>query len=232
MMKLNLGCGRVIFPLDRDKLDEIPYYNSHLNPLSDSAFEPGWMNVDQVPNAGVNEIIDLFRFPWIRSSNGSPFNDDSIAEIYCGHLLEHVPHIVQVATPMPFNWAKRYNELVTRYDGFFVFFHEAWRILKPDGTIHIRSPFAFSLPAVVDPTHTRFITPGSFSYLTGQTNSDAPFDYEMPCKFELVGEGATLRYTANFMPRLKDYSEDKLSHLPYQEIGVVDEVRITLRAVK
>ena len=229
-MKLNLGCGRIIFPLDRDNL---PPYKVHLEPFHDSMFEPGWVNVDKYQNPGVNETIDLFKFPWIRSSNGSPFNDSSVDEIYCGHILEHVPHKVEVDNSVPFNWAKKYHRQVEELDGFFVFFAEVYRILKPDGLVYVRCPYAFSTAAMADPTHTRYIVPGSFSYLAGQDDTTkAPFDYHLPMRFEqfesILTRATTLGGQISAMIKERDSDQNELRL--YND--VVDEIRIVLRAVK
>lgn len=232
-MKLNIGCGRVIFPLSRD--NDVPY-KAHLEPLHDSVFEPGWVNIDKYKNPGVDEVVNLFAFPWIRSSNGSPWNDDTVDEIYCGHIVEHIPHQVRVSTPMPLNWSKRYNEMVNEYDGFFVFFAEAYRILKPDGLIYIRCPYGMGTPALSDPTHTRYIVPGSFSYLAGQ-DGDAPFDYHLPMRFEL-SEPVRARFTMHggkLIERMKTQegiSELEVEEEIYRSIDIVDEIRVVLRAIK
>ena len=226
-MKLNLGCGRVVFPLDRDAA--IPYA-AHLEPLPDICFEPGWVNVDKFSLPGVQEQVDLFRFPWIRSSNGSPWNDDSADVIYCSHIAEHIPHAVRVSRFIPLAWRKRYDEMVENLDGWFVFFAECWRILKPGGLLYVRAPFATSNAALSDPTHTRYVTPGSFSYLGGD-NPDAPFDYHLPLKFEQA-EPVLLRFTDGLAEVVRAMPSGLAEKMVYRYFNVADEIRIILRAVK
>lgn len=239
-LKLNLGCGRVIFPLDRDN---IPYGNN-LKPLPDTCFEPEWVNVDRVPLEGVNETLDLFRFPWIRSSNGLPFAENSVSEIWAAHLIEHIPHKVfshNAETRRDFGWLNSmYSNpvidnsarLCNTLDGFFVFFAECWRVLEPGGLIHIRAPLGTSVGGITDPTHRRFLTPGTFGYLLGQDDADkAPFDYALPFRFAM-NENVTYRFREPYHNTLKHYTEEGLGELMTQYNNVVDEFRLVLRAVK
>ena len=226
-MKLNLGCGRVIFPLERGAPSPYP---AHLDPLPDICYEPGWINVDRFSMAGVNEQIDLFAFPWLRSSNGSPWNDDAADAIYCSHLVEHVPHQVRLARALPARWHRLYDERVQNLDGWFVFFAECWRILKPDGLLYVRAPFAASNAALSAPTHTRYVTPGTFSYLTGD-NPDAPFDYHAPLKFEQA-EPVLLRFTEGNAEIIQAMPHALAEKMIYRYFNVADEIRIVLRAVK
>lgn len=227
-MKINLGCGRVIFPLERG---HIPY-GDNLLPLPDTCFEPGWVNVDRVQLPGVNEATDLFRFPWIRSSNNDPFNDNSISEIWAAHLIEHIPHKVTTSYPMPTEYVSRYSKLCNTLDGFFVFFAECWRVLKPDGLIHIRAPLAPGVGSLTDPTHHRYLTPGTFGYLFGQDDGKAaPFDYALPFRFALH-EPVMYRLRQPSQHRIEHYTEEGLGELMTKYNNVVDEFRLVLKAVK
>lgn len=226
MNKLNLGCGVFPFPYARDGVPN-PEHNM---PLPDEVFEPGWVNVDKHAAPGVQEQINLFKFPWVRSSNGSPFNDNSFDYIWAAHIIEHVPHVVGVTAGLPGEMAATYRALVENYDGFFVFFTECWRILKPDGLIHIRFPYATSYPSLNDPTHTRYLTAGSFSYL-GSRDRTTPFDYDMPCRFELEGP-FDYRLVGHWVDDMKHYTPDYMEMLIRENYAIVDELRLTLRAVK
>ena len=223
-MKLHLGAGRVILPVTKETEPV------HLAPMPPACFEEGWVNVDKYKNSGIEETVDLFKFPWIRSTNGMPFLDDSVDEIYTSHLVEHIPHEVRVSSPVPMGWAKRYSELCEEYDGWFVFFAECWRVLKPDGLIHVVAPYAMSAAAIHDPTHTRLVTPASFGYLK-DTASDAPFDYHIPCHFEPV-DSPMMRYTSQWVKQVQGMTSDETSVLARTYFGVCDEVRVTMRAVK
>lgn len=225
-MKLNLGCGRILFPLDRDNIP----FSDHLLPLPENVYEPGWVNVDKHP--GGDEQIDLFRFPWLRSSNGSPWSDNTADAIWCAHILEHMPHAVRMADAIPVSLQRDYSLLVNEYDGFFVFLYECWRILRPGGYLYVRAPFGCSYPSLSDPTHTRYLTPGSFGYLAGQDEeTTAPFDYHLPLRFEQA-EPIMYRFRGHWAEKLQQFTEQGITENIMTFNNVVDEFRLVLRAVK
>jgi hypothetical protein len=229
-MRLNLGCGRVQFPLQPDaKLT--PELREHLSRLPDSAYAPGWVNVDKFAMPGVQEAIDLFRFPWVRSSNGNPFNDSSVDEIFASHLVEHIPHQARMTDNVPDSLHKVYWPLVNDLDGFFVFFHECWRVLKPGGLMHVRCPYGNSLAGLTDPSHTRYLTAGSFLYLCDDNREAAPFDYHLPMVFEMIGD-VEVHFTAHWQGQLAKYSQAGINELLASQFNVIDELHITLRAIK
>jgi hypothetical protein len=126
--------------------------------------------------------------------------------------------------------ANDYHKLCEEFDGFFVFFEECWRIMKPDALIHIRAPFGVSYASLCDPTHTRYLTPGSFGYLAGQ-DEDAPFDYNIQCRYEVVLP-VHYRFQGNWNYQMSLRNEKGIEELLKSEPGVADEFRITLRALK
>src|SRR3990172_12089042 len=97
MLKLNLGCGRFPFPLDREHIPN----PEHLNDLPDAVFEPGWINVDKFAFDGVTPA-NLFRVPW-------PLEDNAFDMVWIGHLVEHIPHEVRTVHPIPNLNAKFYT---------------------------------------------------------------------------------------------------------------------------
>lgn len=224
-MKLHLGAGRIILPVASDKQP------AHLHPMPPACFEGGWVNIDKFAGVGIQEEIDLFQFPWIRSSNDTPFNPSSIDEIYATHFVEHIPHQVSVSKMIPLNWRKQYLEAAANLDGWFMFFRECHRILKPDGLIYIICPYALSFAAITDPSHTRMITPNSFDYLV--PNPNAPFDYHADCHFVRVG-APDLRYTSDWLEESKKegMTVEAMMSRAITYFNVCDEIRVTLRAVK
>lgn len=222
-MKLHLGAGRIILPTT------VVTQPAHLAEMPESCFQPGWVNVDKHAGEGIGEVVDLFKFPWIRSSNGNPWNDNTVDEIYCAHLIEHIPHQVAVNNTVPLGWRKEYDELVGRLDGWFVFFYECWRVLKPGGLIHVVTPFGLSSAALCDPTHTRFIVPGTFSYFA--PNPDAPFDYDLPCRFEATAD-PVMRIRGDWALRMDSMTSTQIERASHTYFDVCDEMRLTLRAVK
>ena len=131
---------------------------------------------------------------------------------------------------MPVGWRKDYDAMVSTLDGWFVFFAECWRLLKSGGLLYVRAPFATSNAALSDPTHTRYVTPGSFSYLNGD-NPDAPFDYHVPLKFEQT-EPVLLRFTEGNAEIIQTMPPALAEKMVYRYFNVADEIRIVLRAVK
>lgn len=222
-MKLNLGAGRVNFPAVRDAEPR------HLMPLPDGAYEPGWVNVDRVDGPSIGEVVDLFAFPWVRSSNGNPWNDNSVDEIYASHIVEHIPHQVRVLSGLPGPWANEYRSMVGRLDGWFMFFYECWRLLKPGGLMHIVTPFGLSAAGMTDPSHTRLILPGSFQYLKPAQEA-APFDYQVPCNFEVAPP--LFRISDHWQAKLVGLDATDVTRIAMTYFDVADELRIELTAVK
>lgn len=225
-VKLNLGCGLFPFPYERGNEPN----QKHVLPLPDFLYEDGWINADKHQSAGVQERINLFQFPWIKSSDRLPFEDNSIDVIWAAHLVEHIPHEVKTSYPMPSEMAARYIDMCENLDGFFMFFAEAWRILKPHSAIHIRFPYATCYASLSDPTHTRYLTPGSFGYLSGN-DASTPFDYRIPAKFE-VTEAPIVRVSGDWVKKMDDYTPEAMMKLLQYDYGIADEIRMILWAVK
>ncbi len=94
--------------------------------------KPGFYNVDRVELPGVDVVANL-------EEPLAALPDDSVAEIYSRHVLEHIT---------------RFTDLVA----------ELHRVTRPDGRIeiivpHFSNPYAYS-----DPTHVRFFGLYSFYY--------------------------------------------------------------------
>lgn len=206
-MKLNLGCGL--------------------------AFKEGWVNVDKLQADGVDEIVDLFAFPW-------PWQTSSADEMYAGHLIEHIPHEARLAesgyqihAPVcDHAWIRKIMQL----DGFFAFFAEVWRVLKPGGTIKIVCPHGQSVYALQDPTHTRYIVPNTFHYLVGNPAAEAKgktFDYQIPSRFSiedfaLVYTGAAAALMRMGLPDLQNEVNTR-TELFWNQVA---EIHCVLKAIK
>lgn len=160
--KLNLGCGKIV--------------------------REGWHNVDKFAMPGVDQQIDLFRFPW-------DLPDNQFTEVFASHIIEHVPHESKPNTLLldTYTNEKAYAANKARWaeleslDGFFAFFAEIWRVCKAGATIDIVCPFGYTPGAFQDPTHTRYIVPATFHYL--QTEQNDNFDYHLPFKFHVESVG-------------------------------------------
>lgn len=250
---LNLGAGRMILPTSHDN-PMVAHVVDTLITTCPEAFDESarWINVDRVAGPGITEQFDLFTYPWVRATNGSPFSDNSIDGILCSHIVEHIPHEAKLAVG-----AGAFKDLVkvAAHDGWYAFFYEAWRILKPGGLMHIIAPYAFSIGAMADPTHCRLVLPGSFSYFS--PNPNAPFDYDLPMRFEavenpqfrLIGDARdTLQLLSEMEKQYKTMAEgetgrdamgeavkhqgDRLYKRMFSYVDSIETFQITLRAVK
>ena len=228
-MRLNLGCGRAQLPTTPDNP-----FTQHLHGLPQTGYtKDDWVNVDAADIEGIDQVVNLFQYPW-------PWKDNSVTEIWCSHLIEHIPHVADVLPSID-----RENPgslgICARLNGWYAFFHEVHRVLKPDGEIHIITPHGHSVQAITDPTHTRQILPGTFGYF--KPNPDAPFDYGLPYEFAATNE-ATVRPTTlairDTMMAIRTEDDpvkrDELAKGFWTDalhsINWFNEIGITLRAVK
>lgn len=180
---LNLGAGRAQFPIT----EKTQPFTQHLNYALEyvpEAHDPDveWVNVDRAAIDGIQEVVNLFRYPWVKDSDGKPFESDSFDIVWCSHIVEHIPHVPKIDR----SYFDPYLDKLAHEDGdgWFAFFYECWRILKPGGKLNIIAPYAFSMAGIADPTHTRYILPASFSYFV--PNPAAPFDYQLPFRFDHI----------------------------------------------
>ena len=227
-MRLNLGCGRAQLPTTRDNP-----FTAHLSQLPDSAFgADDWVNVDAAMIDGIDEVVNLFQYPW-------PWADNSVDEIWCSHLIEHIPHRANIKVPI---WQRKPRSLsiMARLDGWYAFFHEVHRVLKPGGLFHAITPHGNSVSGMTDPTHTRYILPGTFGYF--KPNPDAPFDYGLPYQFAAVNEPFLRPATNETIARLSavagEPDKEKRAELEavfwawaQHRVNVFNEIYIQLRAV-
>ncbi|MFA6044750.1 MAG: class I SAM-dependent methyltransferase [Phycisphaerales bacterium] len=170
---INLGCGKIILPCDRP--DHHVLIPEHL--YTDPDIQ--WDNADWNAFEGVNVVVDLFDYPW-RMGVPSKKDGREIAQLIpdntydyaiASHIAEHIPHHV----------VER-GQFVAHHplyqDGWFAWFSELWRIMKPGGKAYILVPYAWSNGGISDPTHTRYLTPATFGYFESQDNG-SPFAYRM-----------------------------------------------------
>ena len=90
-----------------------------------------------------------------------------------------------------------------------------------------------SYPSLSDPTHTRYLTPGTFGYLAAP-EPGTPFDYHIPCRFEIADPASPylLRLRGDYARQAERYTAMGLSDLIMKYNNVADEFRIELRAIK
>lgn len=237
---LNAGCGKIILPA--------PQTNNHK--LVDPAifYYPSWVNVDKNAGEGVDQVVDLFSYPW-------PFEDNSFDGALLAHIVEHVPHEIKPAAYPIDNdlytsgrgmvgdvWIKRREELQQMQGGFYAFLAELYRVLTPGAIAHILSPYGWSQGAITDPTHTRFITEQVWTHEGIGENFASPFSYKSGCNFKRV-EPCKMGITNLFSHLLMDQSQsyiqegihnwDSLIVAELQtRINVVSDIYVKLEAVK
>ena len=165
-----------------------------------------WHNVDLFDASGVDEVRDIFCYPW------AGWDDNQFGGAMLGHIVEHIPHMARGGATM---------------DGFFAFFAELWRVLEPGACVHILSPHGMSTNAHIDPTHTRALFPETFSYLVPDDN--APFTKEHGGHFntdELV-YGLT-----EYGQALREQDERQFGYALGHQWNVVAELYVKLEVVK
>ena len=127
--------------------------------------QPGFEGVDIKPVEGVVHVTDLFKYPW-------PFDTKTVKEVYCSHLVEHIPH---------------YRPEYEGVDGWWMFFNELHRICKRNAKVRIQHPYLRSERAFWDPTHTRYICENTWYYLTKEWRESQKLEnYDANCDFEII----------------------------------------------
>lgn len=160
---LNIGCGKVLLPCER------PAHHA----LVDEAIYayPHWHNVDKLPMPGIDEQLDVMRYPW-------PWADNSFGGALLGHVVEHVPHDIRADA------SERGAFLAGLQDGWYAFLAELHRVLVDGAVAHILSPYVWSNGAFADPTHRRFITEHTFTH--GFTGDVEYHEYNVGSQWRLV----------------------------------------------
>lgn len=208
---LNLGCGTTHFPSERPPGHELIDEKVYSYPL--------WLNVDKVQGVGADLCFDLFKYPW-------PLPSDSFDGAVLGHIVEHCPHEIKLVD-YPSDKA-RAKELANLQDGWYSLFSELYRVLTPGAIAHIISPFAWSEGAIVDPTHTRFITMQSFTHGLSPEQYTGTFKYNIACNFEVVGH--SYRYTEFAKPFIND--PDLLQMAIMTRVNLIYDLYVQLKTIK
>ena len=95
-------------------------------------YKEGYLNCDWTNNVRVDRIVDL-------EKPLKMFKTNSVDEIVCNHVLEHIVNFVPLM-------------------------HELHRISKKGAIIKIKTPFYSAWGQFNDPTHVRFFSPWTFEY--------------------------------------------------------------------
>lgn len=118
--------------------------NLKLNIGCGNVILPGYINMDSIALPGVDVVHDINQLPL-------PFEDDSVEDIQCISILEHV------------DWIPVLKDI--------------HRILCPGGKARIFVPHFSAPDAFRDPTHTRFFTAGTFDFFVKGHKRDYYFDF-------------------------------------------------------
>ena len=94
----------------------------------------GYLNVDHFPECTPDILWDLENTPW-------PFDDGTVDELVAHHVLEHLGQDTTV-----------FSEILK----------ELYRVMCPDGLVHITVPHPLHPTFMADPTHVRAFTVDTF----------------------------------------------------------------------
>lgn len=154
---------------------------------------PGLVTVDRDATVDPDVICEL-------GVDRLPFEDDSVEAAVAIHVLEHIGRAGETA-------------------GWFQFWEELYRVLRPEGTLTFESPLYSSVWAWADPSHVRALSPQAFAFLDQDSYRLTPSSispYRIQCDFTPAGS-----YTG-----LAD------AHLPAEQAEAVSHFRGTLKARK
>lgn len=127
--------------------------------------QTGFVGIDIAPCEGVDIVHDLWTYPW-------PIESESVAAAHCSHYIEHIP-------------MEYVNHNGIYKDALFAFFDEVYRILVPDGSITIVSPYWTSVRCWQDPTHRRAITENTLLYMWKEWRvTNRLSHYNVECDFD------------------------------------------------
>lgn len=165
--------------------------------------QAGFKGIDIAGDADI--IHDLNETPW-------PIKSGCVEQVFCSHYVEHIPH-----------WRPGWEA-----DGWFRFFDELYRVMKPDATGEFIHPYTMSVRAFWDPTHTRYIHEMSWYYLNLEWRQQNHLDhYPVSCNFEIV--------TINGLGLQDDYLSRNLEHQTFQRNhywNVVADLGVIIKAIK
>ena len=170
---------------------------------------PGYVNVDKFGEPDIR--WDLETFPW-------PWEDNSVEEIFIGHVLEHLGATTEI---------------------YFNIIKELYRISKPDATIEIVVPHPRHDDFLNDPTHVRVITPDSLILFSKTKNrewvgkaTNSPLGLYLDVDFHLANVNYFLDDPWRSRYAQGEIQESEIQQAIKQFNNVVKQIEITLKVVK
>jgi len=114
-----------------------------------------------------------------------PFKDESIDEIICSEVLEHVDDLVKAT-------------------------EEVHRVLKPGGKVMIKVPHVKSLDTFRDPTHKNFFTIATMDYFTDASS----YSYYSKAKFRIINKSIIILTEQKFkwLERIYNFRPEFTEH--------------------
>ena len=150
-MRLNLGCGRSVFPdwvnvdssihpgldvlIDLDRLKRAPSHPAHV------VFKPPPLGVDGKFQREVDWLSRSHSFHNCIDWRHLPFDDDSVDEVLLSHVVEHLKNPLGL-------------------------FDDLHRVCRDGALVTVRVPYGSSDDAWEDPTHVRAMFLNSFGYFS------------------------------------------------------------------
>ncbi len=132
---------------------------------------PGFLNIDKAKLPETNFVYDMEKLPL-------PFSDNSVSEIICEHVLEHL-------------------------DNFPQFLEELYRITKQGGIWRFVVPYYKYEGTFRDPTHKCFFSENTFDYFTeGNT-----FDYYSCVRLKILRKVLRNSSKTNIQTTIKRFRE-------------------------
>jgi hypothetical protein len=172
----------------------------------------GYVNVDKAAECDPDLQIDLEVLPW-------PLASDTADEVLFHHSLEHLGQ--DPAT-------------------FLGIVKELYRICRAEATVQINVPHHRHDNFVSDPTHVRAITPMTLALFSKRNNlawqaagkANSPLALYCGVDFEIIRAEHILE--RKYLDRLRAgaISQEQLAELASERNNIVEELRISLRAVK
>lgn len=163
----------------------------------------GFFGVDIAECDGVDQVVDLNRFPW-------PWPDNMVEEVFCSHYVEHT-----------------YQGTPERVDGLVLFMNEVYRVCGPGAKVEIIHPYAQSKRAFQDPTHTRFINEVTWWYFNREWREQQGLDhYPITADFGIEG------ISNGWYPGWELRSDTARQEHAERSWNVITDLAVTLKAIK